>query len=97
MVIGGRILEPAAVLARREAVTAAEEVTPAPANVPRIEPSAPAKTRSQMSAAEIYAEWLAVEARMQAGETVSQEDQNFYQRWPNGAQGRAFFKRLATA
>lgn len=94
MVIGGRIVDPAAAIAQRATVIAAEEVTPIPAAMPRIEPARAVKSRSEMTAAEIHAEWLAVEARMRSGEQVSTEDQNFYQRWPNGAQGRAFFKRL---
>lgn len=94
IVIGGRIVAREAVLARREAVTATEEVTEIPAGLPRIEPAKPAKTRSEMSAAEIYAEWCAVDARIRAGEDVAETERNFHRRWPESAQGRAWFKRM---
>lgn len=94
IVIGGRIVEPEKVLAQRKAVTAAEEVTPIPAGMPRIEKAAPVKSRSEMTAAEVYAEYLRVKAVMDNGNEASSTDQRFVEKWPESAQGRAWFKRL---
>lgn len=99
LVIGGRIVQPeAALAARREASAQAEVVPPAsatPSAKPAPEPqSAPVRPRSEMSAAEIYAEWLAIGERISSADEVHEFDRNFHRRWPDSAQGRAWFKRL---
>lgn len=80
------------------AVTAASVVTDIPADMPRIQPAplAPArKARSDMTSDEIYAEWLEVGRALQAEESVSEQDRNFYRRWPESSQGKVWFKRHA--
>lgn len=99
LVIGGRIVQPeAALAARRDAIAQAEVVPPAApataAPAKRTPEPAPVRPRSEMSASEIYAEWLAVGERIAAADEVHEFDRNFHRRWPDSAQGRAWFKRL---
>ncbi len=96
VVIGGRVID-------REALP----VTPPPAPVtPRealaaraveIAPQARPLPRSERPAAENYAEWLALDARAKAGETLSADDARWHRSYPQSAQYRAEAKRKATA
>lgn len=98
VVIGGRVINPKEAIAARQAVTAASAVTDIPADMPRIQPAPPAparKARSDMTSDEIYAEWLEVGRALQAEESVSEQDRNFYRRWPESSQGKVWFKRHA--
>ncbi len=80
MVIGGAVIPHGAALT---AAKADVHQLPAP------------KTRSSMTAAEVYAEWQAIGMRIEQGDDVSTIDRNFHERWPGSGQGRAFFKRMA--
>jgi putative transposase len=95
IVIGGRVINPAEAIAAREAVSVMQEVTAEalPPSIPRIQPAAPARSRSDMSLAEVAAEWETVGQRLQDEAPVSEQDRNFYQRWPQSSQGRVWFKR----
>lgn len=97
LVIGGRIVQPEAALAeRRAAIAQAEDAQTATPRQARTSPApeAPVRTRSQMTAAEVYAEWQQIGSRLSAGDDVNQFDRNFHRRWPETAQGRAWLKRL---
>lgn len=96
IVIGGRIVDPSAALAARQAVAEAVEVKaePVQADTPRMPATKPAKTRSDMTAAEVYDEYRRIKASIDAGEPVPECDRSFVRRWPDSAQGRAWFKRL---
>lgn len=98
IVIGGRIIDAEAIA-----------VTPSPAPEKFAEPTrnetlqaraaeivAPVP-RSERPAAENYAEWLALEARVQAGETLTEADARWHRSYPNSAQYRAESKRKAAA
>ena len=54
---------------------------------------APVKTRSERSAAENHAEWLALKARQEAGEALSDIDARFILSWPGSGQGKAYLSR----
>lgn len=91
IVIGGRIIDPEAILQKRQAELPAEQIAAIPAG-----PSnAPAKSRTACPAAENYADWLAVDARIQAGENVSEADARWHRSYPNSAQYKAHVKKMA--
>lgn len=99
-VIAGRVINPGEILAARvprEAVPEVLDVTPLPSTIKRITPAPTpgprVRSRSDMPIEEVAAEWAEVERRLQAGEPVSEQDRNFYQRWPGSGQGRVWFKR----
>lgn len=83
-VIGGRIITPADVQVAQ--TRAAELIAPAP------QPQ-PARGRSERSAAENHAEWLALKNAQESGTTLTEQDARFVQNWPNTSQGRGFFRR----
>ncbi|MDT3668972.1 MAG: Mu transposase C-terminal domain-containing protein [Aromatoleum sp.] len=96
IVIGGRIVEPEKVLAQRKAVIADEEVTPIPAGMRRIEPAKPAKSRSERSAAENYADWLELDSSINSGEEVSEADARWHRTYQNSAQFKAQAKKTTS-
>ena len=65
-------------------IEATQIVQPTPYRLPR----------SERPVAENHAEWLEMQARQAAGETLSQIDLKFVQNWPNTNQGKAWFKHL---
>lgn len=85
IVIAGRVIDPAA-LAQRAAVLEAAVLPEA----------APTQNRSERSAADNYADWLALDARITAGEKVSDADARWHRTYPNSAQYRAHAKKTAT-
>lgn len=91
VVIGGRVMQPDAVLAMRRDQIAAAEPTEAPAHVPNIAP----RSRSERTGAENLAEWHELGERIANGGAVSDADRRFYERWPSSPQGRAMQKREA--
>ncbi len=99
IVIAGRIVEPAAVLARRQAIADATdaEARPAPitASMPAIQPQ-PARPRSERDPAENYADWLALDELIKQGKEVSDADARWHRTYPNSAQYRAYVKKMAT-
>lgn len=58
------------------------------ARIPLARPARPPR-RSDRLPAENHADWLAVGQRIEAGESVSEEDRSFYESWPNSSQGRS--------
>lgn len=96
IVIAGRVVDPAA-LAQRAAVLEAAEVQPEPipAGTPVI-PPAP-QNRSDRSAADNYADWLALDARIQSGQEVTPADARWHRSYPTSAQYKAHLKKMATA
>lgn len=96
MVIAGRVVQPDAVLAQRAAVIEATEVAAAtdapPADMPAIQP----RTRAERTPAENYADWIALDARIAAGEPVTDADARWHRTYPNSAQYRAQAKKSAT-
>ncbi len=87
IVIGGRIVEPAA-LAQRAAVLDAAETAP--------EPATQAASRSERSAADNYAEWLDLDERLAAGEAVPEADARWHRTYQSTAQFRAQAKKTTT-
>jgi len=77
MVIGGVVMAPVA--------TAKASVTSL--KVPAVKP------RSERSAAENHGEWLALKARQEAGEALSDIDARFIVSWPGSGQGKAYLRR----
>lgn len=53
--------------------------------------------RSERPAADNYAEWMAIDARLQAGETISEADARWHCSYARSAQWRAEAKRKAAA
>lgn len=97
VVIGGRVIEHDAL-----------ETVPAPAAKPadaprherlqaRAEEIAKPKPRSERTAAENYAEWQAIDARLLAGDPVTDADAKWHQRYQATAQYRAEAKKKAAA
>lgn len=81
VVIGGRVV-------------CVDDLKQKPAEVISL-PAPAARSRSDMSSEEVYAEWLEVGRRLQAEEAVSEQDRNFHRRWPESSQGKVWFKRHA--
>ena len=77
MVIGGVVMAPTP--------TPKASVTPLP--VPAM------RSRSERPAAENHAEWLALKARQEAGETLAAVDAKFIVSWPGSSQGKAWLRR----
>lgn len=97
VVIGGRVIEHDAL-----------ETVPAPAAKPataprherlqaRAEEIAKPKPRSERSAAENYAEWQEIDARIAAGDPVTDADARWHERYQATAQYRAEAKKKAAA
>lgn len=95
IVIAGRVIDPAA-LAQRAAVREAIEVHPEPVTEPGHAPAA-AQPRSERSAADNYADWLALDTRIAAGEAASEAEIRWHRSYPNSAQFKAHVKKMATA
>lgn len=97
MVIAGRVVQPDAVLAQRAAVAQATDVAttaePAPAGIPAIQPT----SRADRTPADNYADWLALDAQITAGEEVSDADARWHRTYQNSAQYRAQAKKTATS
>lgn len=97
VVIGGRVIEHETLSA---AVTPAVTVAPPTRTEERKQRAAQIvqpTPRSERPAAENYAEWLAIDARLQAGETVSEPDARWHRSYPQSAQFRAEAKKKAVA
>lgn len=97
VVIGGRVIEHETITA---AVTPAVTVAPPTRTEERKQRAAQIvqpTPRSERPAAENYAEWLAIDARLQAGETVSEADARWHRSYPQSAQFRAEAKKKAVA
>ncbi len=104
IVIGGRIVDPAAALAERraaaEAIADAIVITPEPAapaaSRQAPEPDIKPRPRSERDPAENYADWLALDQLIQQGTEVSEADARWHRSYPNSAQFRAQHKKTAT-
>ena len=104
LVIGGRIVQPEAVLAARHAAVAdASEVAAAtPKDMPQIKPKPEPKgaavpSRSDRSAADNFADWAALDQRITNGEEVTEADTRWHRTYPNSAQYKAHLKKLAAS
>ncbi|MFN3985701.1 MAG: Mu transposase C-terminal domain-containing protein [Rhodocyclaceae bacterium] len=89
IVIAGRVIDPAALSQRAavlEAIDLEAELLPAPT-----------QPRSDRSAADNYADWLALDTRIADGEAVSEADARWHRSYPNSAQYKAHVKKMATA
>lgn len=102
IVIGGRIVDPAAALAERRAVAEAtvihaEAVAPAAAASPQPAPAGDTpRPRSERSPAENYAEWLTLDEHIKQGLEVSDADARWHRTYQTSAQFRAQHKKTAT-
>lgn len=100
IVIGGRIVDPAAALAERRAIADAIVITPesaAPAASRQApEPDIKPRPRSERDPAENYADWLALDQLIKQGTEVSEADARWHRSYPNSAQFRAQHKKTAT-
>lgn len=99
IVLGGRVID-TAVLER--IVESEPEPTyqsePQQAYVGAAVESAPVKSRSDRTPAENFADWLALDARLQAGELITATDATWHRMYPASAQYRAeAAKRKAVA
>lgn len=99
LVIGGRIVDPAAALAaRREAIERAEvlpaQAAPAPSNT-TTPPQPDTTPRSSRTAAENYAEWLEIDKLIKSMEAVTEADARWHRTYQTSAQYKAHVKKLA--
>lgn len=100
IVIGGRIIEHEAISSKPEPLEiAAPQAAPSRSDELRARAEEIVKTlpRSERPAAENYAEWLALDARLLAGETLIEADARWHRTYPQSAQFRAEAKRKAAA
>lgn len=98
VVIGGRVIEHETISSPAEA----PQPKPRPASAQRIDErrqraEAIVKTvpRSERTAAENYAEWQAMDARLQAGADLDEADARWHRSYPNSAQYKAHVKKIA--
>lgn len=101
IVIGGRIVDPAAALAERQAIADAivvEAGAPAPEapgkSVPA--PDIKPRPRGQRDPAENYADWLALDQLIKQGTEVSEADARWHRTYQTSAQFSAQHKKTAT-
>lgn len=96
IVIGGRILDRDAL---NHSVPKAEQTEEKPRQARQIteqrEPAA--RSRSERSAAENYAEWVDIDCRVLAGQAVSEHDARWHRSYQQSAQFRAEAKRKVAA
>lgn len=100
IVIGGRVIDHDAISSIPEPLAiAAPQAAPSRADELRARAEEIVKTvpRSERPAADNYAEWLAMDARLQAGETLTEADARWHRTYPQSAQYRAEAKRKAAA
>lgn len=100
IVIGGRIIEHETILsspAPAETKTQPAIASRSDERKQRASEIVQPKPRSDRPAAENYAEWTAIDARHQAGETLSDADARWHRSYPQSAQYRAEAKRKAAA
>lgn len=98
VVIGGRVIEHDAISSLpAKAETPAPQAIPAPIGERRQRAEEIVKTvpRSERPAADNYAEWQALDARLQAGETLAEADARWHRSYPNSAQYKAHAKKTA--
>ncbi|MCB1908125.1 MAG: transposase [Rhodocyclaceae bacterium] len=95
IVLGGRVIDPAAAIAaRRQAL--AQESAPATLDIaPPHTPTAPPPSRSERSAADNYAEWLALDARIGAGGAVTEDEARWHTSYQRSAQFKAQHRKTA--
>lgn len=97
VVIGGRVIEH-------------DSIAAAPAGEAKPQPATPTRTeerkqraaqivqpvpRSERHAADNYAEWQAMDTRLQAGEELAEADARWHRSYPNSAQYKAHVKKIA--
>lgn len=100
VVIGGRIIEHEAISSSApNPKTEVPKATPSVADErkQRAAQIVQPVPRSERPAAENYAEWLALDERLQAGETLIEADARWHRTYPQSAQFRAEAKRKAAA
>lgn len=94
IVIGGRVIDadalssiqvPVETQAQRALPPAADETAAEDCNF--VQPAV--RSRSERTPAENYADWLALDARQQAGETLTEADARWHRMYPASAQYRA--------
>ena len=100
IVIGGRVIEHGA-LSSIPAPAKPEQTRAIPAKPDerrqRAEQIVQSVPRSERPAADNYAEWLAIDTRLQAGEALAEADARWHQSYPRSAQYRAMAKKKAAA
>lgn len=105
IVIGGRVIDTAALAAATEQQPAAlldsgttDQAIPGNASADLKGKAAAPVARSERTAAENYADWLALDARLAAGEALTADDARWHRMYPASAQYRAeATKRKAAA
>lgn len=95
IVIGGRVIDPAALPARAAALEADAILDADEPPRAATAPAEPARSRSERSAAENYADWLALDQRIKQGEDVSDADARWHRSYQTTAQFRAQSKKTA--
>lgn len=94
IVLGGRVIDAAALSSiPAPAETEAQRALPPAADESAAENcnlvQAPARSRSDRTPADNYADWLAFDARLQAGEQLDEADARWHRMYPASAQYRA--------
>ena len=92
IVLGGRVIDADSLQASYADPMhgAGESMQDAPAVcTPPPELCTPARSRSDRTPADNYADWLAIEARLQAGEVLDEADARWHRMYPASAQYRA--------
>ncbi len=100
IVIGGRVIEhetissSASVFETPAVPAIATKADEMPKRAAEVVQSVPTVPRSERSADDNYAEWSLIGDRLAYGESVSDLDRRFYEKWPTAtSQGRAWFKQ----
>jgi len=100
VVIGGRVIDHDALssMAPATETKAAQALPGAPEErKQRAAQIVQPKPRSERPAADNYAEWQALDTRLQAGETLDEADARWHRSYPQSAQYRAIAKKKAAA
>lgn len=98
VVIGGRVIEHEAISSKPEVPQTKARPAIADRNGERrqrAEEIVKTMPRSERTAAENFAEWQALDARLQAGEEITEADARWHRSYPNSAQYKAHVKKIA--
>ncbi len=96
VVIGGRIIDHDTITGSTRPAKAAPAIESKAVQLKqRAEEIVPPAQRSVRTPAENYAEWLALDARLQAGEPITDTDARWHRMFPNSAAYKAHVKKIA--
>lgn len=89
IVLGGRVIDAAALTPTVPDALPATATQAVEAHPAAFAPASPPRSRSERAPAENYADWLALDAAVAAGETLTEADARWHRMYPATAQYRA--------